>query len=609
MNNIFRKTALDKISSPDQLDQVIVITPPSFWMSVIGIGGILITVLIWSIFGRIPVNVSANGIYMTENGIQVIYSEKAGIIERVSVKDGDRVSKGDVIACFSRDELDKKLKELSERRESVEEVTIDSVYDTPGADNKSLIDLKSQLLTLKSSLNADEEMLLARQKQLSDQQKKTDEALSEMQLARNMYFAFMCTNTDTLENIKFQEAQNALRNAEGYYESAKSGLDSFNAINDEKIDYYKEEIDKLKSRQAALDPNDPSYQSDYAGLQDKIDSYKAERESLKDQRSGYEESLGEWEDKLKNAQNEYYSSAFAYIDAENVNLHRQIFDNQLQDDYNLKLNQYNSELTTLRSLENTLTELTVQTSAEEAGVIDKYEALTAQFDAAKAAVLDGLDKEKSDIELEISKTEIKSDTGGYLLDMSIAEGNAVAQGSAICRISKNNAFELSAGAADVIEVEDALTVSDNNAGNSPETMAALLYVGVDNGRKIQEGMDVKIYPSTVNKQEYGHINARVSHVDGYVTSAEVMRNKLGDDSLVQSYTGKGPVVQVTCLLNPDPATKSGYEWSSRKGATVELKVGTPVTADIVTEKKAPITMLIPFLKEKLTIRVKTEQNE
>ncbi len=36
MSNIFRKTALEKISSPDQLDEVIVITPPSFWLAMTG---------------------------------------------------------------------------------------------------------------------------------------------------------------------------------------------------------------------------------------------------------------------------------------------------------------------------------------------------------------------------------------------------------------------------------------------------------------------------------------------------------------------------------------------------------------------------------------------
>ena len=54
MSDIFRKTALDKISSPDQLDQVIVITPPGFFIAMLGAGIMLLTALIWSIFGRTP---------------------------------------------------------------------------------------------------------------------------------------------------------------------------------------------------------------------------------------------------------------------------------------------------------------------------------------------------------------------------------------------------------------------------------------------------------------------------------------------------------------------------------------------------------------------------
>ena len=88
MSNIFRKTALEKISSPDQLDEVIVITPPSFWLAMTGMGVVLLIALLWSIFGRIPVKVTAYGIYMTDNGIHVVYAENGGTVEEVLVRDG-----------------------------------------------------------------------------------------------------------------------------------------------------------------------------------------------------------------------------------------------------------------------------------------------------------------------------------------------------------------------------------------------------------------------------------------------------------------------------------------------------------------------------------------
>ena len=57
MADLFRKTSLEKLSSPEQLDKMIVITPPSFWMALSGAGLVIVVALIWSILGRLPVNV------------------------------------------------------------------------------------------------------------------------------------------------------------------------------------------------------------------------------------------------------------------------------------------------------------------------------------------------------------------------------------------------------------------------------------------------------------------------------------------------------------------------------------------------------------------------
>ena len=111
--------------------------------------------------------------------------------------------------------------------------------------------------------------------------------------------------------------------------------------------------------------------------------------------------------------------------------------------------------------------------------------------------------------------------------------------------------------------------------------------------------EVKVYPTTVNSQEYGHIKAVVDRVDNYVTSSGEMHNMLGDSSLVDSFSSEGPVIEIQCSLKPDSSTESGYEWSNRRGAQVELVPGTTVTADIMIEKKAPITLLFPMFDEKL----------
>ena len=138
-------------------------------------------------------------------------------------------------------------------------------------------------------------------------------------------------------------------------------------------------------------------------------------------------------------------------------------------------------------------------------------------------------------------------------------------------------------------------------GQETDTIDAICYIPVSQGKKVLPGMDVMIYPTTVNKQEYGHMKGTVRSVASYVTSAMDMQKTLGNDNLVEAFLANGPVVEVVCSIEMDDSTASGYYWSSKKGKDITLTEGTMLTASVVTENKAPITMLIPYLKEKLTV--------
>lgn len=132
------------------------------------------------------------------------------------------------------------------------------------------------------------------------------------------------------------------------------------------------------------------------------------------------------------------------------------------------------------------------------------------------------------------------------------------------------------------------------------------YVPISSGKKITAGMKVLVYPTTVNKQEYGHMEASVEAVDPYVATTEELQEQLGNDALVESFLKNGPVIGVKCRLREDAATKSGYYWSSKKGSALTLAEGTLMEANVVVSEKQPITMLIPYIKEKLTIKAGTQ---
>ncbi|MCR5237227.1 MAG: hypothetical protein K6E34_08535 [Lachnospiraceae bacterium] len=598
MSDLYRKSSLDKLSSPEQLDRMIQITPPMFWISAIGGCGILLVALLWSIFARLPINVQSNGIFISKDGIQAVYSENSGIVKEVLVSRGEMVSENTVIARFDTKSIQSKIEKLEGRRTALDKVTLISAGDVASADNKDLLDIKSQILTVSSNLTQDELMLDLRKDQLKDQQVKTDTALSNMQMARNMYYGTMNTGSVTKEQIAFQQAQSDLNAAQSYYESSESNRGYFEAQNDENIDHLKDKINELKKQQDSLDRTDSEYQEKYDSLQSQIGDLDSQRDSLKDQRSYYRDNNDEKEQNLKNAESAFYNAAWAYIESEQLMLAKQTFSSQLNDNYNVALQDYNTELSRLRSLEDTVSQLSVQVSADDINLLNQYESLKARFEGTKAAGMDNLDSQIREARNELKNAEIRSSIPGYVVAMDIVVGSAVQAGNPVCTLSQTERlFELSAGAARADGEE-----AQEFTGSVKSENVVVCYVPISEGKRIGKGMEAMVYPSTINRQEKGHIIGRVSEVADYVTSMEDVKNRLGDSSLAQTFTGSGPVVMVTVELEEDPDTASGYKWSSKKGSSVMITPGTMVNADIVTEEKAPITMLLPLFKEKLSVR-------
>ena len=107
---IFRKVALERASSPEQLDQLITITTPAGWVSLLGIFIFLAAAVIWSIYGSIPTQVEGRGILLFHEGVLSIQAQNTGKITRITVDAGDIVEKGQIIARIEREDLIERIK-------------------------------------------------------------------------------------------------------------------------------------------------------------------------------------------------------------------------------------------------------------------------------------------------------------------------------------------------------------------------------------------------------------------------------------------------------------------------------------------------------------------
>lgn len=77
--SIFRKASLDRISSPEQLNDYIRVTNPGVWMMLCAVILLLTGICVWGIFGRLDTTLTVAAV--TENNQTVCYVKEAEIQE------------------------------------------------------------------------------------------------------------------------------------------------------------------------------------------------------------------------------------------------------------------------------------------------------------------------------------------------------------------------------------------------------------------------------------------------------------------------------------------------------------------------------------------------
>jgi HlyD family secretion protein len=119
---IFRKVALERLSSPEQLDQLLQVTNPRGWLALGALGALLLAALTWAVLGSIPTEAAGEGILLRQGGVTSLVAAENGQVEELLVSVGDVIEKGQVVARVRQQELlrqiqDSRDKLADERRE------------------------------------------------------------------------------------------------------------------------------------------------------------------------------------------------------------------------------------------------------------------------------------------------------------------------------------------------------------------------------------------------------------------------------------------------------------------------------------------------------------
>jgi HlyD family secretion protein len=113
--SIFRQQALDRLSDPERLDQLMQVVSPKDWLplgalAVFGALGIL-----WSVFGNIPITVTGKGVLINPRQVIQFQSPISGQLQSLNVRDGQCVKKDDILGIIDPSEQKQQLQQQQDK--------------------------------------------------------------------------------------------------------------------------------------------------------------------------------------------------------------------------------------------------------------------------------------------------------------------------------------------------------------------------------------------------------------------------------------------------------------------------------------------------------------
>jgi HlyD family secretion protein len=131
---------------------------------------------------------------------------------------------------------------------------------------------------------------------------------------------------------------------------------------------------------------------------------------------------------------------------------------------------------------------------------------------------------------------------------------------------------------------------------SSERLEATIYMPPDRGKDVRPGMQVRVEPTMIAREEYGTIIGKVVAISEFPVTPQGMAADLHNDTLVKRFSETGAPYAAKVQLEGDASTVSGYRWSSGRGPPLRLSAGTLTRAEVTTREQPPIALVIPLMR-------------
>jgi HlyD family secretion protein len=123
---IFREAALERLSTPDRLDQGLTIVGSAGWIALGALVALIVGGAIWGLTIKVPITIAGSGILLEPGGMLEVTTGSRGRLVSFSVTPGAEIANGQEIARFDQSEIaaqlsvaDAELKDLKAEREQI----------------------------------------------------------------------------------------------------------------------------------------------------------------------------------------------------------------------------------------------------------------------------------------------------------------------------------------------------------------------------------------------------------------------------------------------------------------------------------------------------------
>jgi NHLM bacteriocin system secretion protein len=221
---MFREKALEHLSSPEQLDQLLQIVNPRSWIPIATLGGLLLVALLWSISGQIPVTVEGTGLLVHPRQVVSFQLPASGQIVALNVKVGDFIEKGRTLGKINQPALQQSLEQervrLAELRKR----------------NSKVVPLRDEKTVLQRQANQRERGVLERRIELTQR-------AAEIQKTKNeTYFRKQRESLDQLRKVKLALDGNFKARYDGYETLSREGIVSKDEVLRVRQDYINNQV-------------------------------------------------------------------------------------------------------------------------------------------------------------------------------------------------------------------------------------------------------------------------------------------------------------------------------------------------------------------------------